>query len=580
MTSRRAAIGVSVLVLLSVLAGVGAVAAQESPEGWEPPGQFPIEDLRQGGAQDPDAPDSARMLGNPVRGSAAWRYTPVSPLKQSTQYLDSGQLLQSDRMEFYSTAFGDAAGEYTLVLVYWNEESKRVNGTQVTYAADQSVQRITLDVEEGYATQEVELRSHYDSKKQVTAWLERDGEEVEGARWRFQHRSNPLTASPGYPINSKSDIWRWAAINIFLPGVPGILIGRRAAGHVLDRTIVGPQKGGFWWAIVLAGLLLVALAVGTWQTAAVLSRAPYVAGLFVAMFSFAAFLGFRDQEVERAEFNQKDLETVTSVSGEDSKRARHEDIQLLDIIRRDGKIYTPAPGLRPFFARYWADPAHVDETDLKTVNNTSGDVSKKYELDPQADDPLVRTPARLAFEPALTTDEEPEPVFEPEDDTESLSTPHQVVNSIAGGLGTLNLGFLGPAILGGALVYFGVKAWLGVPSIAALAGIMPAVVTGYTAHDGSLDIVEAPYHFSEARAILADERAQYDEASTFEQLQKQVAKMDMDGHERVLDVLESHWQNSSKLLDDMLGVEDPTDGDETSRERPRRPQRSREAGDD
>lgn len=572
MVRSKAAVTVAVLVVASTLVGVGAVAAQDSGK-FDPPGPFPRDELQQGGTHDPDAPDSARMLGQPVRGSAAFRYTPVSPLSNGKKYLSSGQLVETDTLEFYTTAFGPAAGEYTLVVVYWTKASKRVNGTQVNYAADQTVQRISLDVEEGYATQDIELRSHYDNAKQVTAWLERaGGDRVPGARWRFSHRSNPLTASPAYPIDSKSDIWRWAAINMFLPGVPGILIGRRGAKHVLSRTIVGPQKGVVWWSLVLGLLSLFALAVGTWQTAAVLSRAPYVAGLFVTVFSFFAFLGFRDQEVETAEFNQKDLETVTSVSDEESKRARSEHISLIDIIRRDGNIYAPQKGLRPFFARYWANAASVDESDLKTVNNTKGDVSKKYELDPDSDEPLKRVPARLSFAPQLTTNEQPDPVFEPDSDEETLSTPYHVVNSIAGGLQTLNIAFLGPAILGGALVFFAVKAWIGVPSIAAITALLPAVIAGYEARDGEFVIDEAPYHFSEARAILAQERAQYTEAKTFEELQEKIADFDIEETERIQEFIETAQDRVTERLESMQGI------DSTS-SRDRRSKRSQEVDD-
>jgi hypothetical protein len=557
---------VAVLVVASTLVGVGAVAAQQSGD-WNPPGPFDHDQLRQGGTQDPDAPDSARMLGDPVRGSAAFRYNPVSPLKNEKQFLESGQLVETDTLEFYSTAFGEASGEYTLVVVYWNDASKTVNGTQIDYAADQTVQRITLDVESGYATQNIQLRSHFDSSKQVTAWLERDGDRVQGARWRFQHRSNPLTASPAYPIDSQGDIWRWAAINIFIPGIPGILIGRRGASHVLDRTIVGPQKGVVWWGFVLGAISLVAAAIGTWQTAAVLARAPYVAGLFVTVFAFFAFLGFRDQEVETAEFCKKDLETVTGVSGDESKRARSEYIKHVDIIRRDGNIYAPAPGLRPFFARYWATAAAVDESDLKTVNNTEGDVSKKYELDPAIDNAYSRLPARLSFSPQVTIDEQPDPLFEAdEDDGETLSTPYHVVNAIAGGFQRLNLRYLGPAIIGGLVVYYGVLAWISVPSIAAGAALLPAIIGGYEAKDGQLAIYEAPYHFSEARAVLADERAQYTEAKTFEALQEKIADMDLDETERVQDFIESAWNKATERLEKMQGPASASSG--TSRERP------------
>lgn len=549
---RGVAAVVLLLVTASLMAPVAAAQANETATAtprpasdWEPPGPFERSDLTTGGVHDAEAPPSVRNIGDPISGSVGVRHKP-NPLQNSKDWAASGATLQSDRLQLYGTAYGDAVGEYELVVVYWADKTHTTeNGTGVEYAGEQSIQRVSFNMSAGYNQIPIALRSHYDDTKEVTMWLERDGERVDGARWRYQHRSNPLTAAPGTDISSKGDLWMWGAINILLPAIPGIFIGRKAAVHFLERTVTSARKGTGWWLFVLGFLTLLLVLAATWQTAAVLSRAPYIAGLSIAVLSFVAMLGIRDREVETAEFNRKDLESVTAVTGDESKSARKEDIKLKDIVRRDGKIYMPAKGIRPFFARYWAEPAAVDESDLKTVNNTTGDVSKKYEIDPSEDETLKHTPAHLKFSPTLVlpADEDDEPAESPSD-------------RLLDAAGRINWSYIGAAGLGGLAAYYGVMAVFGVPSLAMLIGALPAVIGGYEARDGRLSIVPAPYHYSEARAILATERAKYREARTFEDLHKMIADIDLDVIEQTQETTGAVRDQLRKRLMEMFSVPD------------------------
>jgi hypothetical protein len=507
--------------------------------GWQAPGPFDISELTAGGVHDSQAPPSVRSIGNPVRGSLGIRAAPVSPLRSEKDWVKPDTNIGTDEIQLYATSYGEATGEYELVIVYWQERTKQTENGTVEYAGNQSIQRVTFNLSSGYNKIPIDLRSFTDKKVEMSMWLEQDGEPIEGARWRFTHRSNPLAQS--VPVSSKGDLWTWAGINILLPAIPGIFVGRKAATHALERTVQGPRKGTGWWLLVMGVLALIILGAATWQAGAVLSRAPFVAGLSVALLSFVAMLGMRDHEAEQAEFNQKDLHDVTAVDGDETKDARSETILIREIIRRNGRVYLPAKGIRPWLARYWAEPASVDESELETVNNTDGDVSKKFEIDPEADETLVHKPARLAFSPTIVEErdeDDDDPLAYAEDDDEQTTTEAAkrqasgAVARIMSALGRINWAFVAPAVLGGWIVYGLVNSWLGVPSVAALAGIFPALIAGYEPRDGHLEFELAPYHYTEARAVLAHERAKYTEAQTFEDLHTMLAEVDLDAIEQ------------------------------------------------
>lgn len=592
---------VAALVALIVVApvGLGLVAAQDTgntttpganstattprdttqtqtTSNWTPPGPYRLDQLKGGGSHDPDAQPSIRLIGDPVRGGLGIRYKPARPFQDEWQWLEPGSTVRTNRLQVKATAFGDATGAYDLVIVYWEKGSQRVQTadgvTKRQYAANQTVQRVTLDLENGYSTQWIELHSVFGETKRVTMWLERDGEPVPGARWQYKHETNPLAQAPASPITSKFDVLKIIFVYALLPGIPGILLGRRAAQHVLDRTVVGTQRGIGFWIGALVAFLTLGVSVAWWQLSVIAAALPAVAGLLIMGVAFIGYLGMYDNQVETAEFNQKDVTSTKSVSGEQSKEARTETILLRDIVRRSGKIWMPAKGIRPMFARYWAKPAEVDESDLKTLNTTDGDVSKKFEIDPGADYVLRHTPAHLEFDPDLTRDLADRELAELQREARAYEDAHPAVATVMSIplmfkrlLMVVNWRYVTIAAGGFALIYGVVNSSLGLPFVGGALGLLPGLIAGTRAVDGDLAFEEAPYHFSEARAILAEERATYREAKTFEELQQLVADAEMDSFEEIQDFIEAFQKRLQGRWEGMFRGDTPDAGGPTGR---------------
>jgi hypothetical protein len=534
---------------------------------WSPPGPYTRDQLTQPGVHDPDAQPSIRLLGDPVRGGMGIRYKPAQPFRDEWEWLEPGDLVRTDRIQVKATAFGDATGDYELVIVYWEPASTQVQTqdglAERQVAANQTVQRATLTLEDGYTTQWIDLQSVFDGEKRVSMWLERDGDPVAGARWQYAHETNPLAQAPASPITSRGDLWNWAVLTIIGPSIPGILLGRRAAQHVLSRTVVGTQRGVPFWLGMLTIFLLLGVSVAWWQLSTIAAYLPQFAFVLITGVAFIGYLGFRDDDVEQAEFNQKDVESTTSVTGEESKTARSERILIRSIVRRDGKIWMPANGIRPMLARYWAQPAEVDESDLKTLNDTSGDVSKKFEIDPAADYVLKHTPAHLSFEPqitrALTKDELHELGKEEAQLAEmrpAVATVMSIPLAVKRFLKSINWRFILTGVGGLALGYGILKATLGLPMVGLLVGTLPGLIAGTKAKDGALNFEQAPYHFSDARAILVEERKQYAKAATFEQIEQQLVDNDMEGLERALDLADTVREHTRQKFDELTALED------------------------
>lgn len=544
-----------VAVAVLVIAGLGVpgatVAAQQESNTttstptptatptptYEPPGPFGIDTLSTNGVLPAGAPerlDSIREVPNPdtPKGQIAVRYQPVSPLKGGWKYPDAGETVENDRLQLYSPGLyeSDLYGEYQVVIVYWDEKTVQTpNGTQ-TIAANQEVQRVSVNLSEGYNHIEVTLRSHYDDPKRVTMWLERDGEPLDGARWTFGHRSNPLTAAPGFAINSKGDLWRWGLTFIVGPALPGLFIARQFVDWYNDQAVTSFRKGTIWWTGLLLIIVLVAGAAATWQTAAVLARAPFIAGVFMFVSSTIVMLGLRDPDLETAIFVRKNLSEATPVDatdtdadGKTTKHAIREEIDIREVVRRDGNIYLPAQGIRPGLARIWSSPAQVDESDHATVVEADGDASKKYEVDPLADDEmLVHTPAHLAFEPTVV-----------EDRPEGETAPSGLGASVRDWLARINWEYVGGSAISFGVIYTLVDATIGVPSLGVLLGLLPAIVMGTVAKDGRLEVEFAPYHFNDGRVNQRARQETYTTARTFSELQSQVADIELEAVERV-----------------------------------------------
>ncbi|MDB2276631.1 hypothetical protein PM022_19325, partial [Halorubrum ezzemoulense] len=210
-------------------------AQTEANTTWSEPGPFDLEELRRGGVKSSAAPESARNIG---MGGVILQYTPINPLSNGVKRVSPGETLNGDILTLYSNAYGEAAGEYEFVVVYWQPESTEVGDSTREYAANQTVQRIGVNFAQGYSTSDVELQSHYDKQVEATAWLERDGERVPGATWRFNHASAP--ASQQVQIDTLAEAWRYVFRVAILPGVAAVVLGLSLAKVTLKRTGTGP----------------------------------------------------------------------------------------------------------------------------------------------------------------------------------------------------------------------------------------------------------------------------------------------------------------------------------------------------
>ena len=560
---RGAAAAALVLVALVSIAGLAAVAADTAAAQddtnateWSEPGPFTRADLQAGGTHDPEAPVSTRAIGSPARGGIAIEHRPLQLIGGSEQMMEPGTQIQSDTLTLFGSTYGEAAGQYELVIVYWDAESTTVDGVTRQYAADQQVQRVTVNAENGYWKTPIELQSHYDNAVQATMWLEQDGERLDGARWRFQHKSNPLTAAPGFAVDGKSDLWRWAGLTILVPALPGLFIGRRAARHVLDETVVGPQWGMAKWLILFGILGLIGGTALTWQTAAVLARAPWVVGAGFTVMSFIAFIGWSDHKTETAQFVKKDITESTSVTGEDVPDVVSEHIEQKTIVREGETLFMPASGILPFIARYWARPAQIQQGHLESGISCTGDISRKFEVNPESEETLTHSAASLSFDPTPLHDRDDQPDVLA-DGGEDVPTPGRLERFVD----RVNWRFLAISIGGFLAIRTAIVAVTGAGLIGAGVGLLPFLAASFRPTDGKLGYEAAPKHFSKAGAILATQRETFREAQTFEDLHSMVANLDLEVIDRTQETTEAVRQQMREKINDIFSVPDSPDVD-------------------
>jgi len=499
---RSLAFSALLAVLLVAGAGIGPALGSLDSANRNDAESYGLTDLQTGGVQAEDAPTSVRMLD---QGAVGVRHSPINPLEEDWTYLEPGSTVKSNEVTLYSTRFGNNLEDMDaqLVIVYWQAGEERVeteNGTVTRRTvAEQQVERHNVTLETGYDKTDVSLRPHYDESYETTMWLEADGQRLNGTRWRFTHASSP--ASETVAVDSRSDLWFWAGQNILVIAIPGLLGTTLVGRRILTKTGKGPMKGPVWWGIVAALATLAITLFAYYKTAIMLARLPQLLGGLVVVIAFLAYLETADGEVSWVKFERPELTDAKSPSGEDVKDALKEDAEEHRAVRRsDGSLGLIKPGIRPFLARYFADPARLDDTDLDTQIDISGKWDKKYIADPDEGAVLDWTPAHWEFAPPLTEDVD----IDAEAGTlERLLAP-------------VNWSFV--LKMGGALSlgYYGGRALFGLPSVGILVGLLAIVGMSYRAVDGRAEFTPAPIHLRSARSSLAYLNDEYDDAKTIE----------------------------------------------------------------
>jgi hypothetical protein len=585
-------------VALALLA-VAPVAVAQSGGGagnvTSSSGDYPLAELQNGGTELENGPASQRFIGD--YGSAVIRHEPVGPLQSDWEYLERGTTLNSDevRLRTVRLAPSDQLDRtLNVTVVGWERGTKpSLEGNRSVdrqAAVNQTVyeQRVTLG--RGYDEATIQLPQSYGHTETVTMWIEG----YPDARWKFQHLSVPSTQK--VDIGTEGEAWSYAAMTVIIPGVIGAFLGFWGGRKTLERTASGPRWPLIIWGLIVGVGLFAILSSWYFQVAVVLTYAPYLLGGVFAILGYGLALwsagspstvGFYRPELFDARLGPAEREVkvvatdgsddpepipdggqLTNGDGEtadpdradgsdeqtgpgsgldDIKEVRYVDLMELPALRTpSGKIRVPKRGIRPFFARMFADAAEIDKSDLVTkIEVSKGRLDELVLVDPEADEPVTHEPAHLErrwpFVHKLEGDE---------DWSKKLAS--------MAGLGiVLSLPAIG----------FMAGSQVGVPMLAAAVGALPLIITSHTARDGWIDFEPANQHFQRAQATLVDLQREQADGKTLEAFREQAWSERARTAQEAVDLAEQHDRTlTEEMLSERAGFKliepSETDGDD------------------
>jgi len=584
------------VVVLSLLAVAPVVVAGQSggSAGNVTTGDYPLDELRDGGTELENGPASQRFLGE--YGSATVRHTPVGPLQNDWSYLSPGTTVHADEVTLRTVRLEKRQNldrTLNVTVVSWEPgqvERAQGNATVSRQAAvNQTVLRQQVTLGRGYDEATISLPSSLDRTHTVTMWIEG----YPDARWSFDHRSVPSTQA--VDIDTVGEAWNYTAQNAMIPGALAIIIGMALGKWSLREAFEGPDWGLTIWAIIGTILGLGVLSAAYFQIAVALKYFPQLLGVVLGVLAYGGTLYVGGGKIKvqmlkphlstprsgprRADTTGADdratgrddpvadggqvvgplpagAESLTNGDGADD--TGHDPGSALDQIRElllvsighlpakrgpDGRIGVPKRGIRPFFARLFADPAVLDKEDLMTkievdeldLDLPTTGIDEMILLDPESDG-VTHTAAHL---------ERRWPVWHAIDPEEADWSTKAM--GILGALGIVVGLPVGGWLLG---------AQLGAPALVAAVATLPAIVTGHTARDGSIEFEAANQHFEHAWATLIDlQRAQADGKTVkeaFKDADQQRARTAQEALERA----EHHDQTiTTEMINEIVAVD-------------------------
>lgn len=587
----------AVLAVVAVLfVGLAAVAAPAAADGTMPQvsdenvtqpantteqtnatagAEYTLSELRQPGTQIENAPPSVRGLG--PSGAIAIQYAPIAPLSPEEEFLEPGTQVNANILQMYSTRFGPDVQpkDVTVHVAFYQTEERQTTNAQGQVSEEETVatnvhtQETVVTLGTRYDRSEVQLTPHFDEEHEMSVWVtDGEGNQIGDARWSkgLTHRSSQAAQSVG--IDSGADLWGFIFKNIMLVGVVGLLAGFGGGKHVLDRIGRGTGLGLAAYGMLFGAISFVLIAFLYIETAAVISNVPVVWGLIIGAVGFVGYVETAGPDDRRVLFERDELTEAKSASGEEVVDAVYEDVEeKLAIFREDGSIGLPKNGIRPAFARYFANPATLDDIDLSTTVDIRGDFDEKYIADPDSGDVLTHTPAHLQWDPQVM---DPPPEGGEGSTTELLER--------------VNWPFVIGSVLSVGGGFYAANTVLGYGSVGAILGLIGVAVLGHKAVDGEADFEPAPIHLRPAKATVKNTAIEYDDAKTIEEADRQLYKATAtSASELRRRQAEQSRVTSRKLMEQSTGVsfdpDEETPGS-TPVERPEGRQERRGAPDD
>lgn len=199
-----------------------------------------------------------------------------------------------------------------------------------------------------------------------------------------------------------------------------------------------------------------------------------------------------------------DVKEEVGLSEDGYRDVLYEDAETVEVIRGEDGYHVVKKGIRPFFARLFADGAKLDLSGIKTdVEVRKGGLSQKIFTDPDSEN-LRHKPARIKRRM---------PVWHrlPDlDDGEEHDTATKVL------YGVLTLLVLALPFIGGDMAGSSVNA----PLIGMGLGALILTLESYGAVDGEIQFEPAPRHFVNADASLTIYQNEYADAKTLEKFEE------------------------------------------------------------
>ena len=358
-------------------------------------------------------------------------------------------------------------------------------------------------------------------------WLEDDdGNAVEGARWRFSHRSPATTQDAG--IDSFGDLLSWVAWWIGLPMIGGIVTSALGVRGAINLAAKGPDKGIVFWTVVGGGITTILVAAAYALIADLLVTLPLVIPIGLTVLMAIIYLETYQVGVDEILFVRPELELATSPSGETA-------VDIVSVQSTREKVVTRGPGtvdivrdgIRPFVSRCLGGSATLEGADQLS---TRFDVNGERRV---PEDAMIFVHPLAAHDGVI--DYEPEgfrlvlPSLEDRSDAVRAAVGTTVILSFAGVVGWSFGALLGWLALAGALVAVSVRP-----------------------RQGRAQVDLAPAHLRAAFASMLYLARELDNAETIEQAREKIVEKEATSEKEIEQAL---TERDSTLVSEMLNTD-------------------------
>jgi hypothetical protein len=481
--------------------------------------ELTVDELRRGGRQVPEAPDSWRWLSN---GGVYIDYQNPNPIVPSeTVILEPGSLVETRFLRIEAQRSRDAPSEsYELVTVYWNttertRETSDGGTTTSTEVANATIQTTELEFSGPFDSTDIDLRRST-GERYVTMWIrDESGRAVPGARWTFRHRTAATTQSAG--IQSMGDLFWWVGKWIAFPLIVGIVGSGFGGAAAIRRAKRGPGKGLLFWAMMLGAASITSVAIGWYWLADWFVALPLAIPAGLTALVLIVILETYETGTKEVEFVRPDLEFTKSPTGEVSLDFLSLETRTETLARAGGDGWAViTDGVRTFLARAFGGAATLN-TAIETDVVVDGDHDGKVFVHPRSESVLD---------------------LEPEGWHIDVPNPSDASDWLAIGVVVALTGILSAAI------------WLFISPVGSLLATTAVILVGTLRPKGGRAHVDvAPVHAREAFASMVYLAREMDNADTINQARTKLVEKEARSQK---DVEEALTEKDATLVKEMF----------------------------